>query len=145
MYFKRVFSTRINAQRLSVIAPPTRRVFSFVRLAVDPKKPVLGRPVTTLWFAFKYVYGGSKSSPCRCTPLHLGADSEKFSFCIKIHLWTSNGSVDTKTVLRTVLTVVALDLTHKPKPYAESKIAWFFWIYSQSDEGKNASCWRAHV
>ena len=21
----------------------------------------------------------------------------------------------------------------------------FFWIYGQSDEGKNASCWRAHV
>ena len=41
IHSKRVFSTRIKAHRLSVFMPPTRSFFSFVRLAVDPKKPKL--------------------------------------------------------------------------------------------------------
>ena len=50
IHFKGVFSTRINAHRLSVLALPTRRVFSSVRQALDPTKPVLGMAVKTLSF-----------------------------------------------------------------------------------------------
>ena len=38
---QRVKYNRMHAQRLSVIAPPTGRVFSSVRLALDPKKSKL--------------------------------------------------------------------------------------------------------
>ena len=58
--------------------------------------------------------------------MHLGADSEKFSFCIKIHLWTSNGSVDTKTAAAHNPYGSSFESYSKPKPYAESKIAWIF-------------------
>ena len=113
---QRVKYNRMHAHRLSVIALPTRRIFSSVRQAVDPKKPVLGMRLKSSPLAFKFISGRTNLSPCRCTPMHFGADSKKFSFSIKIHLCTSNGSVDTKTVLRTVLTVVALEPTDKPKP-----------------------------
>ena len=81
-------------------------------MAVDPKKPVLERPVTTLWFGFKCVPGGFNSPPCRCTPLDRGAVSKKFSFSIEIRLWAFNGSVDTKTAAANNPYVVALNPTH---------------------------------
>ena len=57
--------------------------------------------------------------------MHLGAISKKLSFMIIFHAHAFDGSIDTKTVLRTILTVVALNPTHNLIVDAESNIAWF--------------------
>ena len=111
-HIKGVLSTRVHVHRLSDMCAPTGSFFSFVRMAVDPKKPVLGRRVTTLWFALKRIPTTSQKFPCRCTPLDRGAVSKKFSFSIEIRLWAFNGIVDTKTTAANNPYVVALNPTH---------------------------------
>ena len=87
----------MHVHRLSVFMLPTRRVFSFVRLAVDPTKPVPGVAVKTSPFATKCISTTIQKFPCRCTPMHPGAISKKLSFMIIFHAHAFDGSIDVKT------------------------------------------------
>ena len=117
--------------------------FVFVKLAVDATKTVLERPVKSYGIWIYCISGRTNSSPCRCTPIKYTAFSKNLSFMIIFHVHASDGSDNTETVLRTILTMVGLNPNHNAKRWRWIKNSLgFFCIYSQFDEGKNASCWQ---